>query len=303
MKHTLVAILILCVSAFRAQDLLSKNGEPILPEAKDWSIGLDASKFFKNFAFDFTSNAQTINGKYFIDAKTAYRFGLRLGFNSWTSKEFVTDRVAATSSVSAFPAQVAVKENSWRRSNGVVGLGFGIEKRRGKTRLQGFYGAEGSVFVSVSNDKFTYGNALNASALNTVGVDTVGDAMRSPVFGKAANVQKVAIQGVSGYSRMLERKNGLGFSLGARAFVGADYFVLPKMSIGGEFGWGFAFTLVGRSETTWESIGQSTIQGASAASVKPTTVDGSQSSSFKLDTDNYNSIGGASASLRINVYF
>lgn len=236
--------------------------ETILPEAKDWSIGLDASKFFKNFAFDFTSNAQTINGKYFIDAKTAYRFGLRLGFNSWTSKEFVTDRVAAsTSSVSAFPAQVAVKENSWRRSNGVVGLGFGIEKRRGKTRLQGFYGAEGSVYISVSNDKFTYGNALNASALNTVGVDTLGDAMRSPVFGKAANVQKVAIQGVSGYSRMLERKNGLGFSLGARAFVVRLFCVAENELVLVVNLDGSAFTLIGRSETTWESIGQSTIQG------------------------------------------
>ena len=35
------------VSSAFAQDLTSKKGEPILPEAGDWSIGIDAAPFCK----------------------------------------------------------------------------------------------------------------------------------------------------------------------------------------------------------------------------------------------------------------
>lgn len=75
------------------------------------------------------------------------------------------------------------------------------------------------------------------------------------------------------------------------------------MSIGGEFGWGLNLFYAGRSETTYESVGQSNIQGSTAPSVKRTTVDGGTSNAAQFDTDNANMIGGASASLRLSVYF
>lgn len=287
-----------------AQDLTSHQGEVILPEAKDWSFGIDATKFIKNAKFDFLTSAQTITGKYFIDPKTAYRFGLRIGYNNWTTKTYVTDKVAATSSVQAYPAAVAVKENAWRRSAMAVGLSAGIEKRRGKTKLQGLYGAEGGFFISSASDKFSYGNGLNPSPLTPVDVDTT-DAMRSPVLGAADNINMAPpIQGVKGGARVRQRKNGVAFSIAARVFIGAEYFVLPKMSVGGEFGWGAAYSLVGRSETVYESIGSSTVPGASAVpTVKQTTVDGSQSSTVIIDNSNVGILGGLSASLRLNVYF
>jgi hypothetical protein len=304
MKKLLVFISLLTAAGVRAQDLTSKEGAPILPQAKDWSIGLDATRFIKDFSFGFVSTAQAIQVKYMKDPQTAYRMGVRIGVNDWTTKAMVDDRVAASNSVAAYPAAVVMKENTWKKSATAVGLSFGIEKRRGVTRLQGIYGAELAVYLSTSKDKFSYANALNASTSGQIVVDSVGDAISSPYFGSANNIDNAPkIQGVTGLARVKERKNGMAFSLGARAFIGAEYFVLPKMSLGGEFGWGFGFSTTGRTETTLESIGQSNNQGASIPSVKQTTIDGGVSRHFGLDTDNMNMIGGLSASLRLNLYF
>src|SRR6202008_251000 len=73
-----------------AQDLTSKKGEPILPEAEDWAIGVDANPFLRyvgnfiggnglNAAPSFTNYGanQTIVAKKFTDAQNAYRVTFR----------------------------------------------------------------------------------------------------------------------------------------------------------------------------------------------------------------------------------
>jgi hypothetical protein len=157
--------------------------------------------------------------------------------------------------------------------------------------------------MSTLTDKFTYGNALNANPSTAVTVNS-DDAMSSPVFGSANNIDTVPlIQGVQGSARVIKRKVFPSLSLGARVFLGAEYFVLPKMSIGGEFGWGVAFTTQGRTETLLESIGQSNISGNTGRAVKRTTVDGASSNAVHIDSDRSSILGGASASLKLNVYF
>ncbi len=172
------------------------------------------------------------------------------------------------------------------------------------SRLQGIYGVEGNVYVMSVTDNFTYGNALNVSNTSPVTVDSRADAMSSPFFGSANNIDSIPpIQGVIGSARVISRKNGLAFSVGARVFIGAEYFLLPKMSIGGEFGYAIGFITSGRSETELESIGQSNIPGSGGIDTKRTTYDGGKDSYFGLDTDNANSMSGLSASLRLNLYF
>lgn len=308
----LVALAFGVTSAF-AQDLTSKKGEPILPEAGDWGLAIDATPFLDyagNFfgkqnannapTWNFFTNAQTITGRYFSDAQTVYRGSVRIGFGSNTNRAMVSDRAAASSTTISFPTAVAMKENEWKRSTTTIGLAGGIEMRKGKTRLQGYYGGEVGIYFSSSKDKFTYGNALNApnaGVTNPVTVDATDDA-----FGGASNINTAApIQGIIGDARATERKNGATFSFGLRGFIGAEYFVLPKMSIGGEFGWGLGLTSVGKTSTTWESIGQSS--GATSQSIGTTTIEGSKSGSFALDTDGKNSVWGPAATLRLNLYF
>ena len=44
-------------------------------------------------------------------------------------------------------------------------------------------------------------------------------------------------------------KSPSGFGLGVQGFIGAEYFILPKISIGGEYGWGLGFSSRGSTDT------------------------------------------------------
>ena len=304
----LVALAFGVTSAF-AQDLTSKKGEPILPEAGDWGLAIDATPFL-NYAgnvfgktanntaptWNFFTNAQTISGRYFKDASKVYRGSLRIGTGSSSTRNMVTDRTVAAGSQTVFPNAMPMKENVWKSSSSTIGLAAGIEMRKGKTRLQGYYGGEAGLYLNMGREKFTYGNALVASTTGSaqVNVSAADD------FTGASNVNASApIQGITGSARATEIKNGTTISFGVRGFIGAEYFVLPKMSIGGEFGWGLGLSSTGKSKTTWESVGGP----ATAPTVGTTTIEGSKNGGFGLDTDGNNSVWGPTGSLRLNLYF
>ena len=72
--------------------LMSKRGEPILPEAKDWALSVDASPFLTYTGKLLSTTGSdapavnalanyplTIGGKYFISSKQAYRARVRIG--------------------------------------------------------------------------------------------------------------------------------------------------------------------------------------------------------------------------------
>ena len=108
-------------------------------------------------------------------------------------------------------------------------------------------------------------------------------------YGNAASTMTI------GTSRNTEVKSGATFGLGARAFIGAEYFIFPKMAIGGEFGWGLALSTTGEGQTVSESWdGTKTTQ---------TTVKTGKSSSFIIDTDNNNSMFGPAAAIHLSLHF
>lgn len=285
-----------------AQDLTSKKGEPILPEAEDMAISVDATPFLDymgNFfgktanntapTFNFLNSNQTITVKKFKDAQTAYRASVRIGLQSNTEKAQIVDATQTFSTVN-YPTQLTMKEDKFKSSQTNVGLSGGIEMRRGKTRLQGYYGAEAGISLSSSSEKYTYGNTItpNTSTPNVpVNPNTTnfGSNITTDTYGNDARVTRF--------------KSGMGFSFGIRAFVGAEYFILPKISLGGEFGWGLGWGMSGKSKTTIESEGSNT----SGSLVGTQELVGDKSSGLILDTDNNNSLFGPSGSLRLNFHF
>lgn len=259
------ALVVVALGSYAQNGLVSKKGEPILPEAGDWAISIDANPFLKyagNFIgadglnaapkFDFISGDQTVIGKYFIDETKAYRLGFRFGLGSTSN----------TTKVASIPTPANTVENVSKVSGSDIGLKAGMEWRRGKTRLQGFYGAEAGLALGSSTKKNTFGNAL--SAANTS-------------------------------SRISEVKDGTQFGLGVRAFIGAEYFILPKISIGGEFGWGLALTTTGEGSTTSESW-----DGTKVKSVTNTT---GGSSSFGFQSENLNSVFGSAGAIKLTLHF
>src|SRR5689334_11447890 len=103
MKKLLItaALASTCIFA-SAQDMMSKKGTPILPEAGDWSIGVDATDLILYFGNLFTKDAnnnaslspqvnQTLTGLYVKDENTAFRVRLRIGFGSTSNDELLPD--------------------------------------------------------------------------------------------------------------------------------------------------------------------------------------------------------------------
>ena len=289
----LVAMAFGVTSAF-AQDLTSKKGEPFLPEAGDYAIGVDATPFLNyvgNFfggrvvtnnqapTFNFLNNNNLmIMGKYFKDANTAYRVGLNLNFGSTK----YTNNVADQTNTTANPVYV---QDTRKVGNTFVGLTAGIEKRRGKTRLQGIYGAEAGLSIGSTKSKYTYGNAMDNSAHT------------SPVSTDWSTWNGTNASSVGNGNRTTETKSGAAIGFGVRAFIGAEYFVAPKVSIGGEFGWGLGLTVQGKGSSTREAVNGTT------NSVATTSTDTGKTSTFGLGTDNKSSVFGPSASLRLNLHF
>lgn len=307
-KSLIVLTFVFTGSVLLGQDLTSKKGEPILPEKGDWSIGVDATPFLNyigNFfgtpnsapTFSWLTANNSIVGKYFIDNQTALRAGVRIGFNSYTLRFNTADRAAALNP-GTYPAAVAFKENKWKTTMSAIGISAGIEKRKGKTRLQGIYGGELGFYVTTLKEKFTYGNNLVApgNGITEITVDADGDS----IPGANNIVKNPPIQGVDkNGARITERKYGTEFTLGLRGFLGVEYFIMPKISLGGEFGWGLGISTIGKPSVTYESGGTTSV----GATIATTKITGPKSGLFMLDTDNTNSIWGPSARIRLNFYF
>ena len=306
-KTVLVIALALGVTGAFAQDLTSKKGEPMLPEANDWAISMNADPIFQfvgnAFSGATTTNSapavnwmngeHTIIGKKFIDEKTAYRALVRIGFTSQSSKAMVAQ---ADVTAAVYPAAPAMVEDKMAMKNTNIGIGVGKEWRRGTTRLQGYYGADLMIWLSSSATKYTYGNALSATAGHQIGVsgntNDFGSNLSTDSYGNAA--------------RTTTSKSGMTFGFGVRGFIGAEYFIFPKIAVGAEYGWGLGFQSSGKGKSSTESLGT----GANGAEVGTIETITSGSSKFGIDTDlNQNTIFGfhgsntGTTSLRVTFHF
>lgn len=312
MKKTIMVIAIAfgITSAF-AQDststsgLISKKGEPILPESGDWAISFDAVPFM-NYLGNLFSGATTTNGspgatwvnpgtmtitgKLFKDEKTAYRATVRLGFNSGSTTALIAD--ASQTVTPTYPNPATMKEDKWSGSSRFIGLGGGIEMRRGKTRLQGFYGGEAMIWMSGKTNTFDYGNAVsstipvnNATSTNFgIGATSTGSNITvDPTYGVAA--------------RVLKDKVGTTFGFGVRGFIGAEYFIFPKIAVGAEYGWGLGISMTGQGTRELESVGGSP---ATPGTIEYKT---NKSGNFGVDTDINGGTGSGTTQLKITLHF
>jgi len=290
-KSVLALALAFGVTTAFAQDLTSKKGEPILPEAGDWGLGIDANpllQYAKTFvgtsngtntiAWSGLTTPLTITGKYFTDEKTAYRGSINLGMGSQKASNLVTDDAST-----ATPP--ATKEDTKKMSTTGVYLAAGIEMRKGKTRLQGYYGGEFGFGFGGSKSTYTYGNAFT----------TTGASPLAPTSTSWSGMTATGSSAMS--SRTLTNKAGSSITIGLRGFIGAEYFVMAKMSIGGEFGFGLGLTSTGEGEVTTESV-NTTFTGATTTTTKT-----GKSSTFNFGADDKNSVFGPNGSLRLNLYF
>ena len=274
-KVLFVASLFLATATFAQDGLTSKKGEAYLPEAGDWSIGFDGTSLtqFIGNAFNGSGNStsvidptsgvvtnggstnslnaggwmngtvgQEIRFKMFKDETTAYRLRARIGFggdNSDAVGKYDQDGDPLTQDVD-------YTVNTKNSDGFSVILGAGLEKRRGNTRVQGYYGGE-VVFGMIGNGTTTTddGRVLSDDYSN------------------------------GGVTRTTEVANASSIVFGLQGFIGVEYFFAPKMSVGAEIAWGINFNSTGNGETTNESSDGTTITS--------TTTETGGSSSFGID--------------------
>lgn len=243
MKKVLFALVgILFMFNVQAQDRpTGDEGQEILPEAGEIGLGVNMIPFFNWFGNTFNNNSNNtyasadkffnvlgnsvVMGKYMLDEKSAVR--VHFGFNS----TFDTDREYVFDDASNDPMMRVM--DTRRRDNGHYTLALGYEMRRGKGRLQGYFGGDLVLRLRHSGvAEYTYGNGF--SAANVVPTS----------YNFGGNIQ--------GNRRVLSDGGSTTFGTGVRGFVGVEYFVAPKLSIGAEFGWGVMIDAGFESTTTSE---------------------------------------------------
>lgn len=247
-KTVLFTAALFAVSAVSAQtgEITSNRGENWLSQDGDWGLTFDASPllnyagnlfngntgnggvalnniFSSKGAAGINGNMVVIGGKKLIDANTAYRGQIRLGFGSHKETELVNDVTSTTT------PQAQVDDVTKQNFMG-IDIGVGLEKRVGSTRVVGVYGAMFDIGFGSNKTTYEYGNALTAT---------------------------------NSGSRTTEEKAGSTLGLGLRAFAGIEWFCAPKISLSGEYTWGIAMRSKGHGTTTTESFVNNSVTSTS----------------------------------------
>src|SRR5690606_16934597 len=227
-----VAAAFAATATFAQDGLTSKKGEAYLPEAGDWAIGIDANPLL-NYVGNMANQGNntgvlragwfggvpegTIYGKMFKDEKTAYRAMVRIGFGSSKSGQVVN---LFSDSIAMSQNNTTEYVNETKNSGRQITLGFGLEKRRGNTRIQGLYGAQALIGFGGSSTEYTYGLGMSNSSVETI--------------------NGTAINAGYGAERDLKIDNGSTFFFGLQGFIGVEWFFAPKVSLGAEYSWGLS---------------------------------------------------------------
>jgi hypothetical protein len=209
-----------------------------LPKAGDWAVGIDMQPVYSLFGNIANANAAnglgqfggedpllggiSIMGKLMLDKTTAFRVNLGVAKDLDHTYRYQLDDEPIKSQENPFSEAKVQDLNQHNRA--VYSLSAGIEFRKGKERIQGYFG--GDVVFGMRKDRyqFSYGNAItevnqtptrtnyNAVGPGALVVNNVGYWQATYATEK---YQNTLIAGIAGK-------------------VGVEYFVVPKLSFGGE---------------------------------------------------------------------
>lgn len=257
-----------------ALSFTSKNGHEVLPQEGEFSMGVSMTALFgffnyPNFPFGLNTDQSTygnvpptIEGKYMLDSKTALRGRLQLNHNAVTDQ-----RIVMKDTLSFDPLSPEFVEDEMTTTSTQILIGAGYEMRRGNSRVQGYYGGELLLGYYKTVVDYEYGNEMN----------TDFDTPNIANFGTGNTY--------TNGQRLIEDDLGSRFLVGARAFAGVEFFIAPKLSLGGEFGYALGFTTRGEREQTREHFNSGSMEVETVTTrMTPTN----SLSSYGIGFDNFN---------------
>lgn len=237
--------------------LVNKNGITILPKQGDIAIGMCMNPIFTYLgnAFngnvfnsaptaDFLSYPVGINNlyisgsapqssqiflKYFLEDKAAVRVSFEYtGINTYDN-QYVQDDAAILDD----PLSNAETEDMLNVKGSTIVLGAGYEIRRGDTRLQGYAG--GNIYFLIQNSKYlySYGNPISDLNQEPTSVNWGGNILPNG-------------------GRKTAQYNGQTMGIGLGGFLGVEYFIIPRISLGAELGYGYMYYKQGHTDYDYE---------------------------------------------------
>jgi hypothetical protein len=254
-KAILIGLAIGLCSVTTAQDaendvLTNAKGDAILPAAGDWALGFDAAPLL-NYAGNMfngntgnTMNAAWDNSNMAITGK--YFKDATTAYRASLRLAMGSSSVTTLTDTATSGDPSYIEDVASSSANAIV-LGGGMELRRGHGKLQGYYGGEALITLGGSSTSNTWG--LDLSDTNP-------------------------------FSRTVSTKSAGTFGFTLRGFVGVEYFIMPKISIGAEYGWGLGFMSMGEGSATteyWDMVDSQVVS---------TTTTTGGSSAFGFDNDN-----------------
>lgn len=249
-----------------------KPEKDYLPKAGDVTIGVNAIPFLNYLGnvfgkqFENAINANEIGGvpafnegvipgldnptmsifgKYFLSDQTAVRLNVGIGIRSQTQSNYVQDDAA----VAENPLSVDQVEDTYKYRNSGMSVAVGYEWRRGGKRLQGFWGGQAILAYSNSKHFLGYGNAI--TELNQDPSSTPTNVWNNSNIlvndnGLAINLPPNLNNNIGDNSRLLMQSDGRRWTYGVGGFVGVEYYIAPKISIGCEMSLNLLWTSGGK---------------------------------------------------------
>lgn len=202
-------------AAFAQEEASEEAKKQLLPEAGDIALGTDAIPYinFLGNCFNDTQNNElnldstTVHLRYYLTDNSALRFNIALKNSTNTLNYYVQDDAA----VADDPLSQAVVEDRKKNKSRGVNIQFGYMKMRNIGRMMGYVGAQLEYGFSRDITEFEYGNSI--TVVN----------------------QSPTTQWGSDSERNTYTDSGIKHSVAAGGFIGAEYYFLPKICIGGEF--------------------------------------------------------------------
>lgn len=222
--------------------LTAQDEKDYLPQAGDLAVGIDMQPvygFFGNIANGDVGNGLgqfggedpfgmtgiSIMGKYMLDKTTALR--VNVGINKDVIKTYSYSREDKPILSQENPLSEAKVEDLNKSNIAAYSIAAGIEFRKGKNRIQGYLGADLVFGLEKQRYQFSYGNILtdvNQMPTRTNYNNAPGG------FPGAPNIANVTY-----WSRTYATESYMSNILaGVAGRVGVEYFIVPKLSFGGE---------------------------------------------------------------------
>ena len=232
---TLLMLSVLPLGVLTAQD-----EKDYLPQAGDLAIGIDMQpvyNFFGNIANGAAGNGLgqfggedpfgmtgiSIMGKYMLDKTTALRVNVGVNKDVINNYSYSIDDEARFQN----PLSESKVEDLNKSNIAAYSIAAGIEFRNGKNRIQGYLGADLVFGLEKQRYQFSYGNLLsdvNQAPTRTNYNNAPGG------FPGAPNIANVGY-----WTRTYATESYMSNILaGVAGRVGVEYFIVPKLSFGGE---------------------------------------------------------------------